>query len=140
LLGSALETEEVVSSETFIHLCYNTQCHIAEDSSFIEGFQRGAVHYKVLEFCSRSTHTRLVIGWNNAIETRKVKNRLWWGEGSSGSNWAHAVSCRLPTAAARVQSQVRSCGMCGGQIGIGAGVYCVPYTSSSPDNSFPTNC
>jgi hypothetical protein len=34
---------------------------------------------------------------------------------------AQGVSCRLPTAAARVRSQVRSCGICGRQSGIGAG-------------------
>jgi hypothetical protein len=33
---------------------------------------------------------------------------------------AQAVSRRLPTAAARVRSQVRSCGICGGQSGTGA--------------------
>jgi hypothetical protein len=32
-----------------------------------------------------------------------------------------AVSRRLPTTAARVQAQVRSCGICGGQSGAGAG-------------------
>jgi hypothetical protein len=32
-----------------------------------------------------------------------------------------AVSCRLPTAAARVRAQVRSCGICGGQSGAGGG-------------------
>jgi hypothetical protein len=32
-----------------------------------------------------------------------------------------AVSRRLPTAAARIRSQVRSCGICGGRSGIGAG-------------------
>jgi hypothetical protein len=32
-----------------------------------------------------------------------------------------AVSRRLPTAAARVRSQVRSCGICGGQSGTGTG-------------------
>jgi hypothetical protein len=32
-----------------------------------------------------------------------------------------AVSRRLPTAAARVRAQVRSCGICGGQSGTGAG-------------------
>jgi hypothetical protein len=34
---------------------------------------------------------------------------------------AQAVSGRLPTAAARVRSQVRSCGICGGQSGTEAG-------------------
>jgi hypothetical protein len=33
---------------------------------------------------------------------------------------AHAVSRRLPTAAARVRAQVRSCAICGGQSGTGA--------------------
>jgi hypothetical protein len=32
-----------------------------------------------------------------------------------------AVSRRLPTAAARVRARVRSCGICGGQSGTGAG-------------------
>jgi hypothetical protein len=34
---------------------------------------------------------------------------------------AQAVSRRLPTAAGRVRSQVRSCGICGGPSGTGAG-------------------
>jgi hypothetical protein len=34
---------------------------------------------------------------------------------------AQAVSRWLPTAAARVRSKVRSCGICGGQSGTGAG-------------------
>jgi hypothetical protein len=34
---------------------------------------------------------------------------------------AQAVSRRLPTAAARVRSEVRSCGICGGHSGTGAG-------------------
>jgi hypothetical protein len=34
---------------------------------------------------------------------------------------AQAVSSRLATAAARVRSQVRSCGICGGQSGTGTG-------------------
>jgi hypothetical protein len=34
---------------------------------------------------------------------------------------AQAVSRRLPTAAARVRAQVRSCGICGGQSGTEAG-------------------
>jgi hypothetical protein len=45
-----------------------------------------------------------------------------------GSEWAQtlnrvaqAVSRRLPNAAARVRARVRSCGICGGQRGIGAG-------------------
>jgi hypothetical protein len=41
------------------------------------------------------------------------------------SSWARAIaqgiSRRLPTASARVRSQVRSCGICGGQSGTGAG-------------------
>jgi hypothetical protein len=34
---------------------------------------------------------------------------------------AQAVSCRLPTAAARVPAQVKSCGICGGQSGTAVG-------------------
>jgi hypothetical protein len=34
---------------------------------------------------------------------------------------AEAVSRRLPTAEARVRSQVKSCGICGGQSGTGVG-------------------
>jgi hypothetical protein len=39
----------------------------------------------------------------------------------TGRAIAQAVSRRLPTAEARVRSQVRSCGICGGQSGTGAG-------------------
>jgi hypothetical protein len=34
---------------------------------------------------------------------------------------AQAVSRRLPTAAARVRAQIRSCGICGGRSGTGVG-------------------
>jgi hypothetical protein len=34
---------------------------------------------------------------------------------------AHSVSRRLPTAAARFRVQLRSCGICGGHSGTGAG-------------------
>jgi hypothetical protein len=37
-----------------------------------------------------------------------------------GSSIAQAVCRRLPTSAARVRDQVRSCGICGGQSGTGA--------------------
>jgi hypothetical protein len=40
---------------------------------------------------------------------------------SVSQNGSAPVSLRLPTAAARVQAQARSCGICGGQSGIGAG-------------------
>jgi hypothetical protein len=39
-----------------------------------------------------------------------------------GRATAQAVSRRLPTAADRVRAQVRSCGICGGQSGTGAGL------------------
>jgi hypothetical protein len=45
-----------------------------------------------------------------------VAVRLW-----SGHAIAEAVSRWLFTAAARVRAQVRSCGICGGQSGTGAG-------------------
>jgi hypothetical protein len=38
-----------------------------------------------------------------------------------GRNIEQAVSRQLPTAAPRVRAQVRSCGICGGQSGTGAG-------------------
>jgi hypothetical protein len=47
---------------------------------------------------------------------RNVSNCLLNGRGI-----AQAVSRRLPTAETLVRSQVRSCGICGGQSGTGAG-------------------
>jgi hypothetical protein len=40
----------------------------------------------------------------------------------TGRAIAQAVSLWLPTAAARVQTRVSSCGICGGQIGAGVGL------------------
>jgi hypothetical protein len=46
----------------------------------------------------------------------------------AGRALAQAVSRRLPTAAIRVRAQVRSCGICGGQSGTGAGfIRVVPF-------------
>jgi hypothetical protein len=50
---------------------------------------------------------------------------LWWSQVTNktwGRAIAHAVSCRLPTAAARIRDQVRTWGICGGQSGTGAGL------------------
>jgi hypothetical protein len=47
----------------------------------------------------------------------------------NGRAIAQAASRRLPTAAARVRSQVRSCGICGGQSGVS------PANSQSTDYS-----
>jgi hypothetical protein len=55
-----------------------------------------------------------------------------------GRATAQAVSRRLHTAAARVRDQVRSCGICGGQSGTGAGflrVRLFPQTILIPPNS-----
>jgi hypothetical protein len=52
---------------------------------------------------------------------------------SQGCATAQAVSRRLPIAAVRVRSQIKSCGICGRKIGIGEGsfrVFLFPYSSS----------
>jgi hypothetical protein len=46
-------------------------------------------------------------------------------EQSKGRDVAQAVNYRLLTATARVRTQVRSCGICGGQNGTGAGFHLV---------------
>jgi hypothetical protein len=62
----------------------------------------------------------------------QIFTRAWWGRYGRrrgkgmvtyipGRAIAQAVIRRLPTAAARVRVQVRSCGVCGGQRGAGAG-------------------
>jgi hypothetical protein len=48
---------------------------------------------------------------------QKGQIERWW----IGRAIAQALSRWLPTAAARIQAQVRSCGICGGQSGTGAG-------------------
>jgi hypothetical protein len=57
-----------------------------------------------------------------------VTSSLWltevflpWYSRGSGRAIAQAVSRWLPTAAARVQTRVLSCGICGGQSGAGVG-------------------
>jgi hypothetical protein len=47
--------------------------------------------------------------------------RFWLTIGVLGRAIAQAVIRRLPTAVAPVRTQVRSCGICGGQSGTGAG-------------------
>jgi hypothetical protein len=59
--------------------------------------------------------SNIVIRWNiNGVPRRKIKYGV-------GRPVAQAVSRRLLTATARVRAQVRSCGVCGGQSGTGAG-------------------
>jgi hypothetical protein len=51
---------------------------------------------------------------------------------------AQAVSRRLPTTAARVRAQIRSCGICGGQSDAGAGFLRVlrfPLPTVTPPNT-----
>jgi hypothetical protein len=59
-----------------------------------------------------------------APKTKLKESNLWFSWlGSSSSNGraiAQAVSRWLPTAAARIQTRVWSCGICGGQSGAGA--------------------
>jgi hypothetical protein len=51
----------------------------------------------------------------------RVRHTLEYVTQRRGRTTAQVVSRRLPTAAFRVLSQVKKCGICGGQIGIGAG-------------------
>jgi hypothetical protein len=53
---------------------------------------------------------------NPKLHSCKITNRLNLGKGRA---MAQAVSCRLPTAEARVRSWVSPCGICGGQSGTG---------------------
>jgi hypothetical protein len=55
-----------------------------------------------------------------------IKYPFYFIEPILGRAIAQAVSRRLPTAAARVRSQVMSCGVCGGQSGTGAGFLRIP--------------
>jgi hypothetical protein len=57
---------------------------------------------------------------------------------------ARAISRRLPTTAGRIRSQVRTCGICGGQSGTGTGILrvlrfplpiLIPPTASHPSSS-----
>jgi hypothetical protein len=49
-----------------------------------------------------------------------------------------AVSYRIHKAAVAVRAQVKSCGICGGQIDTEAGLFC--STSVSPASSHSTDC
>jgi hypothetical protein len=59
-------------------------------------------------------HVALVCFWDCRIYVTRIKVHL-------GRAIAQAVRRWLPTAAARVRTRVRSCGICGGQSGAGAG-------------------
>jgi hypothetical protein len=62
-----------------------------------------------------------------------------WIKVTNGRVIAQAVSRRLPTAAARIRAQVRSCRICGGQNGTGTG-FLSPSTSvpqTAPHSSLP---
>jgi hypothetical protein len=50
-----------------------------------------------------------------------TRNNKIKGSNTFDRTIAEAVGCRIPTAAARVQYQVRSRGICGGQSGTGVG-------------------
>jgi hypothetical protein len=62
-------------------------------------------------------------------------NYLWQtyeeeDEDNLGRVITQAVTSRLPTAATRVRSQIRSCGICGGQVALGqffSEYFCFPY-------------
>jgi hypothetical protein len=60
------------------------------------------------------------LGWfkEQGIAPTTIIRHVW---GMAGCAIAQAVSRWLPTAAAQVRSQVKSCGICGGQSGTGAG-------------------
>jgi hypothetical protein len=51
----------------------------------------------------------------------RLDQMLWRKSSGKGRAMAHAVSCWLPTAAARVRARVWLNGICGGQSGAGAG-------------------
>jgi hypothetical protein len=113
----------------------------------LSGFQRpknatdldpGIIHARHL--CSRGKHAKLKlcvpnIRSNKLITEVNFRNLFKVGcyysirrpiacryvvTVKNGRAIAQAVSLRLPTVAARVRSQVRSCGTCGGQSGTGA--------------------
>jgi hypothetical protein len=63
-------------------------------------------------------------GVRSEIRTEHLKNRnlkYWLVSTFIGHAIAQTISRRLPTEAALVQAYVISCGICGGQSGIGAG-------------------
>jgi hypothetical protein len=55
---------------------------------------------------------------HKALKINSLRSVL---RGTTGRAIAQAVSRWLSTAAARVRSQIRACGICGGQSGTGAG-------------------
>jgi hypothetical protein len=57
----------------------------------------------------------------NTVIIKLVDVTIRYISGPGGRAIAHAISRRLPTAAAWVRPQVRSCGIRGGRSGIGAG-------------------
>jgi hypothetical protein len=59
--------------------------------------------------------------WFSCTSDMKVQSYPLYTRILDGCAIAQAVSCWLSTAATRVLSQVKSCGICGGQSGVGVG-------------------
>jgi hypothetical protein len=106
----------------------------AKESTTVPSFGRGSTGNKRLR--SKAKFQRMLIA------RYRVSSQLgtyYFTEIFGGRAIVQAVSRRLPTAAARVRAQVKSCGICDGQSGPGAGFLQVlrfPLPVLIP----PTNC
>jgi hypothetical protein len=85
-----------------------------------------AGHTREMLFSNQNISVFFDYMWHEASSfSAEVCNVCNFGTHSVDSGWgraiAHAVSCWLPTAAARVRSRVWSSGICGGQSGAEAG-------------------
>jgi hypothetical protein len=74
------------------------------------------VHFKITKYFTFMNRT-----YTEAVLERNFRSRSIFNLEGKSRGIPQAVSRRFPTAAARVRARVRSCGICGGQSGTGAG-------------------
>jgi hypothetical protein len=117
--GATLWLLSLVCPDAIILLSY---CHSSDSrTSLISGLYTSATESEETQLLSLQQSSQVYWKHLNVDFSSMPLLLDPWYLHLKGRATAQAVSRRLPTAAAWVRSQVRSCGICGGQSGTGAG-------------------